>query len=172
MSSTPKRPYSARSNKPETVDGETDQRKKKIKEAFALFDRDSKGIVVKEEVGTIMRYLNVFPTEQQLVTEVLPRMQDDEETHFVKFERLEAALLDIFASNKYEPDSDEVILQAFKVLDVAGKDFIPEEKMVKLLTSNDWAFREKEIENFLRVSKDPETGNIIYEDYIEELHNF
>jgi Ca2+-binding EF-hand superfamily protein len=44
--------------------------------------------------------------------------------------------------------------------------------MVKLLTSNDWAFREKEIENFLRIAKHPETGDIVYEDYIEEMHNF
>ena len=35
--------------------------KKRIREAFQLFDKDRKGCVVQEEVATIMRYLGAYP---------------------------------------------------------------------------------------------------------------
>ena len=55
----------------ETFPGE----RKKIKAAFKLFDRDNKDVVVKEEIGTIMRYLGAYPTEEELVTDILPQIQ-------------------------------------------------------------------------------------------------
>jgi len=36
--------------------------KRKIREAFQLFDKDRKGCVIQEEVSTIMRYLGAYPT--------------------------------------------------------------------------------------------------------------
>lgn len=39
--------------------------KKKIREAFQLFDKDRKGCVIQEEVSTIMRYLGAYPTVRQ-----------------------------------------------------------------------------------------------------------
>ena len=44
----------------------------KIREAFDLFDKDKTDAVVQEEVGTMMRYLGAYPTERQLVLEILP----------------------------------------------------------------------------------------------------
>jgi len=37
---------------------------KKIQAAFLLFDKEKKGVIVQEEVPTIMRYLGAYPTEQ------------------------------------------------------------------------------------------------------------
>ena len=36
---------------------------KMIKEAFALFDKDSKGVCDVREVGTVVRHLGINPTE-------------------------------------------------------------------------------------------------------------
>jgi Ca2+-binding EF-hand superfamily protein len=47
--------------------------KRRIKDAFEFFDREGRGLLVKEEVGTIMRYLGAFPSEEQLVNEILPQ---------------------------------------------------------------------------------------------------
>ncbi len=83
-------------------------------------------------------------------------------------------MVKVMVEREYEPAHEEVILQAFKVcmcalvslpcvarrsdvcaclnflvsqtLDPQGRGFIPEETMVQLITSNEWAFREKEIE--------------------------
>ena len=46
--------------------------KTKIREAFELFDKDKTEAVVQEEIGTMMRYLGAYPTERQLVLDILP----------------------------------------------------------------------------------------------------
>ena len=91
--------------------------KKKIREAFQLFDKDRKGCVIQEEVSTIMRYLGAYPTERAMVKEILPDMMEDEPTAFVTYERFEAKMLEILASGEWEPDSEDVLLQAFRVFD-------------------------------------------------------
>jgi hypothetical protein len=47
--------------------------RRRVKEAFEFFDREGRGLLVKEEVGTIMRYLGAFPSEDALVNEILPQ---------------------------------------------------------------------------------------------------
>ena len=60
-------------------------------------------------------------------------------------------------------------MKAFRTLDSEHKGFIPAEVLEELLSSNESKFRSKELESFLLVSKDPETGNIYYEDYVALL---
>ena len=59
------------------------KRKKKIEDAFALFDKEGKGCLIQEEVSTVMRYLGAFPRERDVVETVLPDMMEDEPTAFV-----------------------------------------------------------------------------------------
>ena len=49
----------------------------KIREAFDLFDKEKADAVVQEEVGTMMRYLGAYPTERQLVLDILPGIRFD-----------------------------------------------------------------------------------------------
>ena len=49
---------------------------KMIKDAFSLFDKDSKGVCDVREVGTVVRHLGICPTEIELrdmITEVPTR---------------------------------------------------------------------------------------------------
>ena len=75
----------------------------KCKQAFDLFDRDQKGMVVKEEIGTIMRSLGAFPTEEELVRIILPQIQDDEETQHVTFQRFEPFMVKVLVEKRFEP---------------------------------------------------------------------
>ena len=77
----------------------------KIREAFDLFDKDHQDAVINEEVGTMMRYLGIFPTEKDLIMKYLPEMQDDEPTGFVRYDKLEKRLMELLASGECEPDS-------------------------------------------------------------------
>jgi Ca2+-binding EF-hand superfamily protein len=85
-----------------------------------------------------MRYLGCYPSEEELVTDILPNLQDDEETSVVKYERFEPFMLRVLMERAYEPDSEEVILQAFKILDLETKGYIDEQSMIELLTENEW----------------------------------
>lgn len=143
------------------------QLRKEIRNAFELFERDKKGYVVREEIGTIMRYLGAFPTEEELVKDVLSQLADDED-QFVKFDRFEPFMLKVMLDRLYEPDSEEVLLQAFRTLDPEGKGYMDQTAIAELLTSNESAFRDKELEEFLRIARS-ENGMIYYDDYVTLL---
>ena len=111
------------------------QTQKKISSAFQLFDKEKKGTIVQEEVPTIMRYLGAYPTEKAFVQDILPEMQEDEPAAFVKYARLEEVMLKILASKEWEPDSEDVLLQAFRTIDTEGKGYIAWDTMRELLQS-------------------------------------
>ena len=69
----------------------------------------------------------------------------------------------------YQPDTNETLLVAFKVLDQEKKGYIEADVMRELLITKGTPFREKELEAFMSVAKDSETGRIYYEDYIALL---
>lgn len=125
-------------------------------------------VVVQEEVGTIMRALGVYPSERALVKDILPEMQDEEPTGFVRYPKFEKKMLQLLATKELEPDSSDVLLQAFKTI-AGNAEFISPETMEELLTTKGTPFRPKELESFFLVAKDPENGNIYYEDYIALL---
>ena len=143
--------------------------KKRIREAFQLFDKDRKGCVVQEEVATIMRYLGAYPTERAVVKEILPDMMGEEASAFVKYETFEPKMLELLAGGEFEPDSDETLLQCFRAFDEDGKGWVEATKLREALITKGTPFREKEIEAFMEVAKDEETGRIYYEDYVALL---
>jgi calmodulin len=146
-----------------------EQTEAKIREAFDLFDKDKADAIIQEEVGTVMRALGAYPTERALVLEILPEMQDDEPTGFISYQKFEKKMLQILASKEWDPDSGDVLLQAFRTIDHENTGFISAELMEELLTSRGTPFRPKELELFMMEAKDPETGNIYYEDYVALL---
>ena len=39
---------------------------KELKQAFRLFDKENNGVVTTQEIGSVLRNLGLFPTEQEL----------------------------------------------------------------------------------------------------------
>ncbi len=146
-----------------------EQTEAKIREAFDLFDKEKADAIIQEEVGTVMRALGAFPTERALVLEILPEMQDDEPTGFVSYQKFEKKMLQILASKEWDPDSGDVLLQAFRTIDTENTGFISSDLLEELLSTKGTPFRPKELESFMMIAKDPETGNIYYEDYVALL---
>jgi calmodulin len=82
-----------------------------FKEAFSLFDRDGDGAITAKELGTVMRSLGQNPAEaelQDMVNEV-----DADGNGTVDF----SDFLTIKARSMNKNDSEEEILEAFKVID-------------------------------------------------------
>lgn len=142
----------------------------RIRDGFDLFDKDKSDAIIQEEVGSVLRFLGIYPTERALVLEILPEMQDDEPTGFISYVKFEKKVLQLLASKEWEPGTRELVMQAFLTLDTDKKGYVSQAVMEELLLSKGTPFRVKEVEAFFAVSKDPDTGNIYYEDYVNLLY--
>jgi Ca2+-binding EF-hand superfamily protein len=122
-------------------------------------------------VPTILRYLGVWPPDLVLVEKILPAMQEDEPTRFVSYEKFEKVALELLASGEHAPDTEDVLLRAFRSLDPEDTGVLDPARIKELLMNEgDSPFREEEADIFLRFAADPEAGGkILYEEYIAKL---
>jgi Ca2+-binding EF-hand superfamily protein len=157
---------SNRTSMADELQKDINEKKKRIRSAFDLFDKEKKGCVIQEEVSTIMRYLGAYPSEKDIIKRILPEMQEDEPTAFVTYEKFEKKMLDVMIQKEYKPDIDDRLRQAFLAIDKQRKGWIDEATMTKYLTTKGTPFRSKEVESFMSVAKDPDTRRIYYDDYI------
>lgn len=165
--------------------------KDRVSEIFELYD-EGRGYVRKEHVPVILRSLGIFTTEEGLLEIFLSFSASSSssssrpssssatgsgrstgaDNDIVSYEKLEHIALELLASRKWEPDSSDLVLQAFRAIDTEKLGYIPVEKLKKILCSRGDAFFEKEIETFISIAKDPETGHVYYEDYVALLSKY
>eukprot|EP00941_MAST-03F_sp_MAST-3F-sp1_P004672 g4672.t1 len=153
------------SNTPQLSPEEQIVQKKRIKTAFEIFDTENKGHVAHEDIPNMMQVLGLFPSMKEIVDRVLPEMYE-ENPNVVSYEKFEQVTLDFIASGEFLPAADNMLLQAFQVLDKENKGYITADKLRELMTSKGTPLREKEMDAMMSVAKDAETGRIYYEDYI------
>jgi hypothetical protein len=61
--------------------------KKKVRDAFSVFDREGRNACDVREVGTIIRSLNIYPTEKQL-QRWIHEVEEEEPTGFILYEKV------------------------------------------------------------------------------------
>lgn len=140
-----------------------------IKEGFALFDPEKKGMCDVREIGTIVRHLGINPTEIEL-RDMITEIEEEEPTGFIAFERFERMMQRIMLENQYPRDSEEKLLRAFRTLDPENKGYVEADKIRTLLTTHGERFSQEEIEDFLHFAVDAESGVLHYEG-ARESHN-
>jgi Ca2+-binding EF-hand superfamily protein len=133
-----------------------------IKEGFALFDPEKKGMCDVREIGTIVRHLGINPTEIEL-RDMITEIEEEEPTGFIAFERFERMMQRIMLENQYPRDSEEKLLRAFRTLDPENKGYVEADKIRTLLTTHGERFSQEEIEDFLHFAVDAESGVLHYE---------
>ena len=138
---------------------------KNIKDGFALFDRDGKGLCDVREIGTIVRHLGICPTEIEL-RDMITEIEEEEPTGFIRYERFERMMSRILLENQYPRDSEEKLLRAFRTLDPDNKGYVEAEKVRTLLTTHGERFSQEEIDDFLNFAVDADSGLLHYEDYV------
>ncbi|KAI9197317.1 uncharacterized protein BJ171DRAFT_585837 [Polychytrium aggregatum] len=141
---------------------------KRIAKAFETFDQASNNTCDVREVGTIIRSLGIYPTEEQL-RNYIKDMSEEEPTGYVTYDKFLNVAMGIFKNPSCRRDDQEQLFRAFLTLDVDKKGYLLPEELKTALMSDGEAFSQEEINEMLLACTDPTEGKIYYEDYVAVL---
>eukprot|EP00003_Mantamonas_plastica_P017621 TRINITY_DN2915_c0_g1_i1.p1 TRINITY_DN2915_c0_g1~~TRINITY_DN2915_c0_g1_i1.p1 ORF type:complete len:176 (-),score=74.45 TRINITY_DN2915_c0_g1_i1:926-1432(-) len=140
-----------------------------LRETFDVFDHDRNGTCDVREIGTIVRALDKTPSETE-IARIISECEDDESSGFIRYEKFEQVMLPIMMDDdEMKKDSEERILQAFKVLDEENKGYLTKEELTTLLTTQGEVFSISVIQEMLSSCLDSEKQVCHYEDYAAVL---
>ncbi|XP_069030027.1 dynein regulatory complex protein 8 [Embiotoca jacksoni] len=140
---------------------------KKIKAAFEAFDSDCNHTVDVREIGTIIYSLGCFPTQADLHDLIAEVEQDD--SAYIHLDRFLPAMTKVLLENRFPPIPEDLLLQAFKVLDNTNKGYLEPEELTKYMTEEGDPFSQEEIDEMLTALADHEKNFIYYKDLISQL---
>merc|ERR1711971_334485 len=122
----------------------TEEQIAEFKEAFSLFDKDGDGTITTKELGTVMRSLGQNPTEAELMDMIQEIGADGSGTiDFPEF-------LTMMARKMKDSDSEEEILEAFKVFDKDGNGFISAAELRHIMTNLGEKLTDEEVDEMIR----------------------
>lgn len=94
-----------------------------MKQAFRLFDRGDNGEITTEEIGSVLRKLGLFPTEQEL-QQILNDIDIDGDGTF-SFEEFVQLMFNMGSLTEISAEQEDRELKAaFKVFNRSGNGFI------------------------------------------------
>ncbi|XP_059376975.1 dynein regulatory complex protein 8-like [Carassius carassius] len=138
---------------------------KRISNAFDVFDHESNKTVDVRETGTIIRSLGCFPSEADL-HEIIAELEEEEPTGFVRYEKFLPTMTKILLERKFRPITEDLLLQAFEVLDQQKKGHLEPEELSKYLTQEGEPFTQEEMDEMLSAAVDPDKNVILYKDFV------
>ncbi|XP_029790719.1 dynein regulatory complex protein 8 isoform X1 [Suricata suricatta] len=138
---------------------------KKIKEAFEVFDHEANNTVDVREIGTIIRSLGCCPSEGEL-HDLIAEVEEEEPTGYIRFEKFLPVMTRILLERRYRPIPEDLLLEAFEVLDSSKRGFLLKEELIKYMTEEGEPFSQEEMEEMLSAAIHPESNSIHYKDYI------
>mmetsp|Transcript_64443 Transcript_64443/g.172575 ORF Transcript_64443/g.172575 Transcript_64443/m.172575 type:complete len:179 (-) Transcript_64443:515-1051(-) len=134
-----------------------------FKEAFSLFDKDGDGTITTKELGTVMRSLGQNPTEaelQDMINEV-----DADGNGTIDFPEF----LTLMARKMKDTDSEEEILEAFKVFDKDGNGFISAAELRHVMTNLGEKLTDEEVDEMIREADIDGDGQVCSEFLVLEM---
>jgi len=128
------------------------------REVFDLFDKDKDGSITTKELGDVMRALGANPTNtelQEMIAEV-----DKDNSGKIEFNEF----LDLFVRKMKDPDTEEDLIEAFKIFDKDGSGNISAQELRHVMTTLGEKLTEEEADEMIR---EADTNGDGYIDYVE-----
>ncbi|XP_063049343.1 dynein regulatory complex protein 8 [Engraulis encrasicolus] len=118
---------------------------KKISGAFDVFDHEFNKTVDVREIGTIIRSLGCFPSEAEL-HDVIAEVEEEEPMGYIRYEKFLPVMTRVLMERKFRPIAEDLLLQAFEVLDIQKKGHLEPEELTKYMTQEGEPFTQEEME--------------------------
>lgn len=141
---------------------------RKIADAFLIFDHHGQKTVDVREIGSILRFLGMVPSEQE-VMEVIAETEFEDSNGTVHLSKFLPYAHQLIIERKMEPVPIEKLLEAFQVLDVEGKGFVTKDFMAKIMSEDGEPFSQEELEEMFSCAVDGSSNVIPYEYYLNQL---
>merc|ERR1711976_1152987 len=129
------------------------QQIQEFKEAFGMIDANRDGFIDKDDLRSTYASLGVMSIENSKLDEMMA-----EAPAAINF----TVFLNMLADKLHGTDSEDVILNAFKLFDPEGKGTIPKDYLSEVLTTQADRFNEEELKSMMDAAKIDEAGNFDY----------
>ncbi|XP_069114950.1 calmodulin-like [Argopecten irradians] len=134
-----------------------------FKEAFTLFDKNGDGTIASSELGTVMRSLSQNPTEAELQDMISDVDKGGNGTiDFPEF-------LVMMTHKMQEEDSEEELVEAFKVFDKDGQGLISSAELRHVMTNLGEKLTDEEVDEMMREAALDNEGHISYEEFAKMM---
>eukprot|EP00746_Dinoflagellata_sp_MGD_P081906 gnl/MRDRNA2_/MRDRNA2_32540_c0_seq1.p1 gnl/MRDRNA2_/MRDRNA2_32540_c0~~gnl/MRDRNA2_/MRDRNA2_32540_c0_seq1.p1 ORF type:complete len:158 (+),score=47.84 gnl/MRDRNA2_/MRDRNA2_32540_c0_seq1:100-573(+) len=121
----------------------TEEQIAEFEEAFSLFVKDDVDVITIKELRTLMRFLGRYPTEadlQNMIDDV-----DADGTGTIGFPEF----LSLMARKANHTDTEQELIEAFKVFDCDGNGFISAAELRHVMTKMDGKLTETEVDDMI-----------------------
>eukprot|EP00873_Tetraselmis_striata_P016298 jgi/Tetstr1/436562/TSEL_002716.t1 len=135
----------------------------KFRDLFGVFDEDSSGRISNKELGTALRSLGQTITEAELQSMLGQADKDGDGT--MDFEEF----LQLMSGNMKDPDPEEDIREAFKLLDRDGNGYLSAKELRYVLTNAGEPLTDAEADNILGDADVDRDGRINFEEFVKML---
>ncbi|KAL1841148.1 hypothetical protein VTJ49DRAFT_7373 [Mycothermus thermophilus] len=126
---------------------------------FNIFDKDGTGDITADELGQVMRELGLNPTASELRD--LVNEADLNNDGVISFEEF----LALMSQSVNEPDTEQELLNAFKVFDKDGSGTISTEELRSVLKSLGENLTDAELDEMIQLADRDGDGQIDYAEF-------
>jgi Ca2+-binding EF-hand superfamily protein len=142
----------------------SDEKKMEYKEAFGLFDKNGDGNISTKEFPTVVRSLGLNPTMEEL--EKMVKEIDANNNGVIEFDEF----VDFMEKKMRKKESEEELIEVFRVFDTDGDGLICEEELRKVMEELGCKLTEKEITEILEVADKDKDGYLNYNEFVDLLN--
>ncbi|KAL2118755.1 hypothetical protein VTJ04DRAFT_5714 [Mycothermus thermophilus] len=130
-----------------------------FREVFNIFDKDGTGDITADELGHVMKELGLNPTESELRD--LVNEADLNNDGVISFEEF----LALMSQTVREPDTEQELINAFKVFDKDGSGTISVDELRNVLRSLGENLTDDELDEMIKLADRNGDGQIDYTEF-------
>ncbi|ESO95633.1 hypothetical protein LOTGIDRAFT_227222 [Lottia gigantea] len=143
---------------------EEEEKIKVWKEVFDLFDANKDGYISTDELGVVLRGLDLNPTEKE-IKEIATQL-DKNKNGKIEFSEFVALMKNKQRSREEEKDD---MIRAFRIVDRDDNKYIDKFELKRLMTKFGEVLSEEEVDLMIKVADLNRDGKIDYNEFVKFL---